>query len=149
MQIFIPSPSCLQTARQLDKRRLNKQIIEAAQILRAIDGEGKGWKNHPVTQMYRPYKQWLQLYRSCLMEFQRGNIEAADQISRQADEIRPPFVNESFCCQHARRLYTKAPELYPQFAALGISQENWYVINGAIICYVNGKRDNKHIEIKK
>lgn len=39
MQIFLPSPSCLQTARQLDKRRLNKQIIEAAQILRAIDGQ--------------------------------------------------------------------------------------------------------------
>lgn len=42
MQIFLPSPSCLQTARQLDKRRLNKQIIEAAQILRAIDGESRG-----------------------------------------------------------------------------------------------------------
>lgn len=39
MQIFLPSPSCLQTARQLDKRRLNKQIIETAQILRAIDGQ--------------------------------------------------------------------------------------------------------------
>lgn len=52
MQIFIPSPSYLQTARQLDKRRLNKQIIEAAQILRAINGEGRGWLNHPATQMY-------------------------------------------------------------------------------------------------
>lgn len=75
MQIFLPSPSCMQTARQLDKRRLNKQIIEAAQILRAIDGEGKGWKNHPATQMYRPHKSWLHLYRFCLMAFKNGDIK--------------------------------------------------------------------------
>ena len=37
MQVFLPSSDCLQTAVQLDKRRLNKQIIEAGQILRAID----------------------------------------------------------------------------------------------------------------
>ena len=42
MQIFLPLPSCLQTAKQLDKRRLNKQIIEAAQIIRSIDGYGTG-----------------------------------------------------------------------------------------------------------
>nr|DAZ73648.1 MAG TPA: hypothetical protein [Caudoviricetes sp.] len=39
MQIFIPSPSCLQAARQLDKRRLNKQIIEAGQILKYVNGK--------------------------------------------------------------------------------------------------------------
>lgn len=78
------------------------------------------------------------------MEFQQGNFETTDAISRQADEIRPPFVNESFYQQHDRRLYTKAQELYPQFAPLETSQENWYVINGAIIRYVNGKRDNKY-----
>lgn len=148
MQIFLPSPSCLQTARQLDKRRLNKQIIEAAQILRAINGKGRGWLNHPATQMYRPYKEWLQLYRDCLMEFQRGDIEAADIISRQADDVRPPFVTDEFCRQHARRLYTKDPELYPQFSQLGTSLENWYVIDGSIIRYVNGKKDNKLTENK-
>lgn len=140
MQIFIPSPSCLQTARQLDKRRLNKQIIEAAQILRAIDGEDRGWLNHPATRMYRPHKLWLQLYRACLMAFQSGDLEAAEAISRQADAVRPPFVTDEFCRQHARRLYTKAPELYPQFAALGTSLENWYVVGGQILKYVNGKK---------
>lgn len=140
MQIFLPSPSCLQTARQLDQRRINKQIIEAAQILRAIDGEGKGWRNHPATRMYSPYKNWLQLYRSCLMVYQQGDLEAASAISRQADAIRPPFVTDDFCRQHARRLYTKAPELYPQFAALGTSMENWYVVEGNLLRYVNGKR---------
>lgn len=38
MQIFIVG-SILETAKALDKRRLNKQIIECKQILAAIDGE--------------------------------------------------------------------------------------------------------------
>lgn len=141
MQVFLPSPDCLQTAAQLDKRRLNKQIIEAGQILRAIDGEGRGWHNHPATRMYRIHKQWLMLYRNCLAAYQARNIEAATAISKQADAIRPPFVTGEFCCQYARRLYTKAPELYPpQFAALGASLENWYVVGGQILKYVNGKK---------
>lgn len=140
MQIFLPSPSCLQTDRQLDKRRLNKQIIEAAQILRAIDGEGKGWKNHPATRKYRPHKSWLHLYRFCLMAFKNGDIKLAEVISRQADAVLPPFVTEELCRQHAKRLFTKSPDLYPQFASLGTSMGNWYVIDGAIIRYVNGKK---------
>lgn len=140
MQIFLSSPSCLQTDRQLDKRRLNKQIIEAAQILRAIDGEGKGWKNHPATRKYRPHKSWLHLYRFCLMAFKNGDIKLAEVISRQADAVLPPFVTEELCRQHAKRLFTKSPDLYPQFASLGTSMENWYVIDGAIIRYVNGKK---------
>lgn len=140
MQIFLPSPSCLQTAAQLDKRRLNKQIIEAGQILRAIDGEGRGWYNHPATRMYRIHKQWLMLYRDCLAVYQAGDIKAATVLSKQADAVRPPFVTDEFCRQHARRLYTKSPELHPQFAALGASLENWYVVGGQILKYVNGKK---------
>lgn len=139
MQVFLPSPDCLQTAVQLDKRRLNKQIIEAGQILRAIDGEGRGWHNHPATRMYRMHKQWLMFYRDCLAAYQAGNIEDATVLSKQADAIRPPFVTDEFCRQHARRLYTKSPELYPQFAALGTSQGNWYVVDGKTLRYINGK----------
>lgn len=42
MQVFVTSTSCIETASQLDRKRLNKQIIEAGQILKAIRGEGKG-----------------------------------------------------------------------------------------------------------
>lgn len=140
MQVFLPLPDCLQTAAQLDKRRLNKQIIEAGQILRAIDGEGRGWHNHPATRMYRIHKQWLMLYRDCLAAYQAGDIKAATVLSKQADAVRPPFVTDEFCRQHARLLYTKAPELYPQFSQLGTSLENWYVVGGQILKYVNGKK---------
>lgn len=143
MQVFFTSTSCFKTASQLDKRRLNKQIIEAAQIILSIDGYGTGWLNHPVTQMYRPYKLWLQLYHACLKAYKEGDMELAEAFSRKADTVRPPFVTDKFCNHHARRLYTKAPGLYPQFATLGTSIENWYVINGETIRYVNGKRIKK------
>lgn len=34
----------------------------------------------------------------------------------------------------------EAPELYPQFAKYGKSEENWYFVDGQIVKYVNGKR---------
>lgn len=80
------------------------------------------------------------LYRDCLAAYQAGDIKAATVLSKQADAIRPSFVTDEFCRQHARRLYTKSPELYPQFAALGTSLENWYVVDGQILKYVNGKK---------
>ena len=46
MQIFIIG-SPFETAQALDKRRLNKQIIECRQIMKAINGESEAWANHP------------------------------------------------------------------------------------------------------
>lgn len=140
MQVFLPFPSPIQTAGQLDKRRLHNQINEAAQILRAIDGTGRGWQNHPATRTYKPHRRWLELYRNCLIAFQAGDIESATALSNQADAIRPSFVTDDFCLQHRRRLYTKSPELYPQFAHLGTSLENWYVVDGQMWRYIGGKR---------
>jgi hypothetical protein len=39
-----------------------------------------------------------------------------------------------------RRLYTKNPEHYAQWAHLGKSEENWYFVDGVWRKYVNGKR---------
>ena len=41
MQVFIIG-SALETAQALDKKRLNKQIVECKQILNAIEGKTKG-----------------------------------------------------------------------------------------------------------
>lgn len=66
MQVFVTSTSCIETASQLDRKRLNKQIIEAGQILKAIKGEGKSWHHHPATIMYARHAAWMELYRLCL-----------------------------------------------------------------------------------
>ena len=47
---------------------------------------------------------------------------------------------EELCDQHERRLYIKSTELYPQFASYGTSEENWYVLDGDTIKYLNGKK---------
>ena len=142
MQVFVPSANCLETASLLDKKRLNKQIIENGQILKAIDRIGKGWLNHPATLMYRPYRQWLVLYNECLKAYMSGDKDLAVQYSIMAARLTPAFLTNDFCAQHRRRLFTKSPELYPQFAEYGTSFENWYFVDGKLLKYINGKRIN-------
>lgn len=141
MQVFVPYPSPIDVAKCLDNLRLRKQIIECDQILKAITGESKAWKNHPVVKMYLDYAAWLWYYRETLDAYTQGCLSLARQYSYQCDAyFRPPFLTESVCDQHKRRLFTKAPELYPQFAKYGKSEENWYFVDGEIVKYINGKR---------
>lgn len=140
MQVFITSLSCLETARQLDKVRLNKQVIEAGQILKAIDYEGKGWHNHPATRMYRPHKQWLMCYMECLKAYRENRISDAEMWDGKAAALTPPFITEGLCVQHRRRLFTKDPVKYSAFSSYGTSQENWYIVSGVKLVYINGKQ---------
>ena len=59
MQVFVPYIDPFLTACALDKRRLNKQIIECGQILRAIADEHASWAHHPVVAMWKDYSFWL------------------------------------------------------------------------------------------
>lgn len=140
MQVFVPFPSPIDVARCLDERRLRKQIIECNQILKAIRGESEAWKNHPVTRMYQPYLMWLHYYTLCLEDYLAEDYFLAELDSKYSIEYRPPFLTQDFCDQHKRRLYTKAPNLYPQFAPYGTSDENWYVVDGKLLKYINGKQ---------
>ena len=141
MQVFVPYPSPIDVAKCLDPKRLKKQVIECDQILKAITGESKAWKNHPVVKMYSEHSSWLWYYRETLDAHLKKCFTLAKQYSHQCDAyLPPPFLTESFCDQHKRRLYTKAPELYPQFAEYGKSDENWYFVDGRLRRYVNGKQ---------
>ena len=136
MQVFIIG-SPIETARVLDKRRLNKQIIECHQILDALNG-AKAWSNHPVVLQYRGYEDWLKLYTKVLEEYCNSNYSVAEAIDSVM--VPPPFHNEEFFNQMKRRLYTKDNNHYRQYAHLGESQENWYFVDGCIRKYINGKR---------
>lgn len=154
MQVFTPYPDPIECAKALwnDKKRFNKQIIECQQILDAIDGK-KAWNNHPCTKMYKEHREWLMNYALCLQEYR--NYERyyrtdyyssarskgkAVLYSIKADKMRPPFLTEEFCNQHKRRLFTKAPDLYPKFAEFGTSEINWYYVDGELLKYKDGKR---------
>ena len=72
MNIFLPyedSPTL--SAQALDDKRLLKQILETRQILQVAEGASEGYKNHPITQHYLPYKSFLAYYGiSCCLEYQ-------------------------------------------------------------------------------
>lgn len=142
MQVFIceKSPIKVCNAMKLDRRRMNKQVIEAEQIIKSIDGLSQSWKNHPIYLMYREHRKWLHYYKCCMKYYLKGLYYCAKYWSDKADEITPPFISDEMVIQHRKRLYTKSPELYPQFAKYGKSEENWCVIDGQIVKYINGKR---------
>lgn len=153
MQIFTPYSSPLKCAEALwnDSKRYNKQLIECYQILRATRGIGRAWLNHPVVKMYKPHRVWLHCYMRCLEYYRmyKKSVNEVDKMSfkksaeifnDRANIIMPPFLTDDFCNQHKRRLYTKSPELYPQFAEYGKSEENWYFVDGKLLKYINGKQ---------
>jgi hypothetical protein len=140
MQVFVPFQLPIDVAKCLDKKRLTKQILEADQILAAISGESQSWLNHPIVKMYKPYFYWLRCYRNCLKGYADGDVDGARWWNGHAALHKPPFLTNDFCDQHKRRLYTKAPSLYPQFASYGKTDENWYYVDGELVKYVNGKK---------
>lgn len=139
MQVFTPYPEPLKTANCLDGRRLNKQIIECRQILAAIRGESNAWKNHPVVKQYRDYVPYLQNYMDCLIAFKDNRFDDATKYSYYAMFDKPKFLTTEFCNQHKRRLFTKDDNFYSIFYRYGKSDENWYVVDGKLLKYVNGK----------
>lgn len=140
MQVFIVGTP-LETAMVLDKRRLHKQIIEARQIIEALNG-AKAWSNHPCVLQYRgeTEQMWIRNYLDCLWFYHNGQKKLAEIESRYAELARPDWHCDEYFDQMKRRLYTKAPEHYKQWAHLGTSEENWYFVDGEWRKYVNGKR---------
>ena len=148
MQVFIIG-SPLETAQALDAKRLRRQIIECGQILDALSGF-TAWRNHPCVLQSRGYEEWLRSYKECLEECQEGKKDDSPDggfygmrdASRHCEVCKPPFHTKEYYDQMKRRLYTKDPEHYKQWANLGESQENWYWSNelNKFIKYNNGKK---------
>lgn len=142
MQVFIVGTP-LETAQVLDKRRLNKQIIECQQILDALNGK-KAWSNHPCTLQYKSplNRSWLINYLSCLLSYVNGRYGEAMNYDEVCEVVRPIFHTQEYFDQMKRRLYTKDKEHYKQWAYLGESDVNWYWSHEKqeFIKYRNGKR---------
>ena len=84
--------------------------------------------------------RWLQMYADILEGYLDGStgLERAD---REAREITPVFHTEKFLTQMKRRLFSKNPEHYKQWANLGTSEDNYYwsPTKRAWLMYRNGK----------
>lgn len=137
MQVFIIGTP-LETAQALDSRRLNKQCIECRQILDAIMGRRSAWRNHPCAIQYELHYFWLQTY-SLILDTYCAGLHIPAYIQEYAEITRPPFHTPEYFDQMKRRLYTKDPQHYAQWAHLGTSDVNWYYVDGAWKHYRNGK----------
>lgn len=123
MQVFVPYEEPYFVAQSLDNRRLNKQVLESRQIIKAITGESEGWKKHPVVNMYKNHIIWLIFYTMCLDAYRKGHLKEAWRYNTVACIYAPSFLKDGRVTAHHRaRLYTKAPEYYqkvwPHFTKL-------------------------------
>lgn len=97
MQTFLPSRSFELSALHLDKQRLGKQRVEAYQILRALNGQSKGWVNHPATKMWRGYERALRQYlRAMILEWtSRGYKNTMEIPDNDPDAPMPPWLGDN------------------------------------------------------
>jgi hypothetical protein len=143
MQTFLPHRSFFKSADYLDNLRLNKQILEVKQILRASLGYTKGWTNHPIVKMWRGYEAGLITFGiACCETFRIRNKKEhsveeylRDFIGRVGSEdlINPPWLSdETITNQYRANLLYKDYDHYSQF--------NWNVQPDATrIYFVNGE----------
>lgn len=124
MQTFLPHRSFAESAKTLDRKRLGKQRVEAWQIVRALRGETKGWRNHPATKMWEGYVGALCVYGMlvCQEWSRRGYKDSlyGRFVSLLVDPDLPldwpPWIGEeAFHASHRSNLLRKDPAHYAQF----------------------------------
>jgi len=129
-------------AKTLDNKRLNKQALEAWQIMMTnlhLDPQGnnrvpKGWYNHPATKMWRGHEitllryinamteEWVARgYKTTIGDKARTTIEQAIEMGRITNAQIPPSwmldqeLYEQIASTHRTALLNKDYEYYSQF----------------------------------
>ena len=123
MQTFLPYNDFTKSAKVLDRQRLGKQRVEVLQLLKALNGETKGWVNHPAAKMWRGYENCLVVYglSICTEWIERGYKDTcfakilAYRDYKTAIVVPPWLGREDFHESHRSNLLRKNPEYYSQF----------------------------------
>jgi hypothetical protein len=124
MQTFLPYPDFALCALVLDSQRLGKQRVEVVQILRALRGETRGWRNHPATRMWKGHLAALGRYglAICAEWVDRGYRD--NQAPRihdlalrdQPDAGDPAWLGDMrLHTSHRAALLCKAPAYYGRY----------------------------------
>lgn len=93
------------TCAHLDTQRLNKQKVEAKQILDATQKTSGGWTNHTAVHMWRGYENGLKYYFNCIVEacIKRGlnnTMTLYEFTQEQLDNIEYQTVEDYLNLQH-------------------------------------------------
>jgi len=141
MQIFVLGTP-LETAKELDVKRFNKQILECSQILKVIHGESYAWKNHPVVKMYSKHADYVEHYMNAFRKYREKDFEGAEAESELAVKCQPDFICGKLIVNMKKRLFTKDSKFYAKYAEYGPTEVNFYYVDGQWLAYWNGKRIN-------
>jgi hypothetical protein len=122
MQTFVPSTDFTECAEVLDRQRLGKQRVECLQILRALHGLTRGWRNHPATRMWAGHENALCEYAFSMCDewVRRGYVDgcrekiAALRVPGE-DCIMPPWWGGPIHTSHRSSLLKRLPDWYGQF----------------------------------
>lgn len=132
MQTFITSHDFNESAQSLDKKRLNKQLLEGRQILKilATNQQSGAWANHPAVVMWRGYERMFYNYLVAVKDecVERGvsvdkNWQAIEELMRMgAYNFGPNLVEPWWMLDqemllrivqtHRANLYRKDSEYY-------------------------------------
>jgi hypothetical protein len=121
MQTFLPYSSFAASAKVLDRQRLGKQRVEVLQLLRALAGETKGWRNHPAAKMWAGHESALVDYgiAVCQEWLARGYKDTClgkIEAFKQGRSSRPEWLGDAtFHASHRSNLLRKDAEWYGQF----------------------------------
>ena len=127
MQTFMPHADFAMSAKSLDDARLNKQRVEAKQIIQVLEGTTNAWRNHPAVVMWRGYERSLADYglATCIEWTERGGADRAnltDWFAIRAHDLNemhymPEWVyNADLNMSHRSNLVRKDEAFYrPQF----------------------------------
>lgn len=133
MQTFLPYKDFNKSAKALDNKRLNKQILEGYQILKVLNNPDPraAWRNHPAAKMWEGHENALFTYILAMVSQARirgiktdKNMEnlislRLSTISNWGDGM-PRWYNNSqelhrITDSHKANLYRKDPEYYYKF----------------------------------
>jgi hypothetical protein len=133
MQTFLPYVgNFTMSARALDNKRLNKQLLEGRQIYAALLGNTIGWRNHPATLMWTNHENMLFEYLKAIkIECERRGIKTDknwSEIERMHESnynrgsgltipawMRDPVIANKIETTHRANLFIKDPIYYEDF----------------------------------
>lgn len=132
MQTFLPFTDMQASVKALDYRRLGKQRIEVVQMLKALLGLNKGWRNHPATLQWRGYESALCEYGlyACAEWISRGYVDNTAPVLLQLitpnANTLPPWWGGKLHDYHKGHLYRKDNIYYAQWRAYVLEPYSYF-----------------------
>lgn len=142
MQTFLPSKDFDVAANMLDSKRLNKQILEAYQILKVLSSNDPkaAWRNHPAVRMWKGFEHGLFTYALAMVgEANKRGIKTdknmdnlialrVDKLPQWGHGLPKWYQNSTemrrIVMTHRARLFVKDHHFYNQFEIAYYDSDN-------------------------